>query len=295
MANILVMGSTGGIGKEVCEALADKKVAFRAAVTKIEKAKNIIAKGPNIEAAEVDINIPETVVKSLSGIKSVFLMTPPGQTGAALKLVDIFKNAGVRVVKLSGFGVEGEKLTKKNIDAFTFAEEHVFVEEALKRADVPTTIIRPSSFHSNILRDSNAIKERSTISNLQGTTKQNWVSNKDIGEAVAVILTSEGHQGKTYNLLGPDNITWDEVAKMISEIVGREIKYEQIDEQTLRQHIGFMPPTVIDGVVNLNNYMKNGGYDIENNTTETNDLEKLIGSKGRKLRDFIIENKFAFA
>lgn len=285
---ILVFGSTGSIGFEVAAALAKKNVPFRAAVHNVDKADKVKNLGKNIEVVQVDLYKPETVAKALQGIEKVFFMTPPGQTSAGNAVVDAMHKADTvkHIVKLSALGAE-EKGGK-----FVWAEQHRALEEYIIKYGIPITSLRPSSFHTNILADIPTIKSESTIYKALGNAKMNWISNKDIGEVAAKILTENGnHAGKIYNLTGPDTLSSEEMAKIMGTVIGKNIKYASITNDQLRQQVGsFLPPQAIDGFCNMYTYFADGGYN-----REFPELEKLLGRKGISLKEYVEENKQAFA
>jgi len=282
---ILVFGATGNIGYQVAVALAKKGTPFRAVVHKVEKADKIKSLGENIEVVEVDITKPETVDKALHGIGKVFLLTPPGYTQVKYQLIEAFERSKTvqHVVNLAALGAE------EHGGKFIWAEEHAGPEEEIKKRKFDLTSLRPSSFHSNILADAQIFKEKSSYFKINGKPV-NWVSNKDIGEVAALALTTPGHEGKIYNLTGPDTITWQEITDLLTEVLGRKITYVPITQDQLREQLkGHMPDQVIDGFVNVYTYFSNGGYN-----REYNDLEHVLGRMGTTFREFITENKAAF-
>jgi len=280
---ILVFGSTGTVGIEVSKALAKKGVAFRAVVHSIEKADSIKKLGNNIEIVQVNVWQPESISKALEGINKVFLMTPPGQTASGFGIVDTIKKAGIKnIVKLSALGSDDP--------AFAWGKEHLDIEEHAKKQGLTITSIRPSSFHSNTFQDVPTIKQ-GAVYKAYGNARLNLISNKDIGEVIAKALTETGHEGKTYTLTGPDTLDTNEYAKIISQVIGKEVKYIPINDQELRKQAANFLPTaeLVDGFSNMNTYFRNGGYD-----KHTNDVQNLLGHKGTTFQSFLEENKQAF-
>jgi len=113
------------------------------------------------------------------------------------------------------------------------------IEEALRQFDLPYTILRPNYFFQN----DTMLKEPLTRAGIYpmplGPTGISAVDVRDIAEAAAVVLTREGHAGKTYNLVGPNNLSGSAAASIWSELLGREIRYtgEDFDayEEQMRQ------------------------------------------------------------
>ncbi len=56
-------------------------------------------------------------------------------------------------------------------------------------------------------------------------------SRTDYAEAAAVVLTTDGHEGKAYELAG--DVAWShpELAQAIGEVVGREVVYQDLSPE----------------------------------------------------------------
>jgi len=276
-AKILVFGSTGSVGKEVCQALAAKNVPFRAAVRDLKKGEEIKKLGSHVELAELDVYNAASVEKALVGIEKVFLLTPPGQTSSAANFVEPFKKAGIKnVVKLSALGAEETDPTK-----FVWAAEHKGIEDLFAKNGISVTSLRPSGFHTNFLHDIDNAKNKGLIFK-PFNTPMNWVSNRDIAEVAAKALTEEGHEGKVYNLTGNDTFTTEEYAKVISEALGKEVKFVQISYDDLRKNMTFLDPASLNSFVNMMTYFEHGGY---NRTFP--DAKNILGREPRSLKDYI--------
>jgi len=285
--DILVLGATGNIGKEVCASLAKRNVGFRAGVHKIDKAESIKKLGNNIDVVEIDVNNPDSLDKALKGITKIFFMTPPGQTTSAGKAITAAcKRNGVKhIVKLSALGSE------ETGGKFIWAEEHTEIENLINKEGIPLTSIRPSSFFSNIFMDSSTIKSQSTVYKASGQTKLNMIDNKDIGECVAVCLTTPNHEGKIYNITGPDTMNFGDLCKILTEEWGRQINFVPINDDQLRDMAkNFLPGPAIEGFSNMWTYFRNGGYD-----RQYDDAKKLLGRELGHVRPYIRDIKPAFA
>jgi len=285
---ILVLGATGAVGSQVCVALANKNVAFRAAVHKIEKSESIKKLGSNIETVEVDIYNPESLVKALDGIENVFFLLPPGQTHVGHNMIPAMKNAGVKyVAKLSALGSDGGKCS------FILAREHADVEAELKKEGIPFTSLQPSSFCTNITQLSESIKKNSMISNgLNRDSKMNFIDPRDIGEIAAVCLENPTkYAGQAIEICGPDTITYDDITQMISEEVGRKISFIPMSDEEVRAQAkqwGFTD-VAIEAWADVFKNFRNGAYDYQSDAAE-----KVLGRKLGSVKKFIHDNREAF-
>jgi uncharacterized protein YbjT (DUF2867 family) len=278
MAKILVLGATGAIGGEVVKALAKKDVHFKAAVHNASKAEDLKKLSSKIEVVEVDLYNPTSLANALKGIESVFVLTPPGQTiQPSQNILTEAKKAHVKhIVKLSAYGIDDPK--------WFLGQEHLQVEKLFHDSEIPTTNLRPTSFMSNQFGSLQTIKEQGKIYAAFGDTKINFIAPSDIGEVAAVVLTTPGHGGKTYELTGPDNLSQAEVAKIFSELLGKEVQYVAIDDETLRKQAAtFLPPDAIDNFVGMIVRFRAGIYD----THYVPVVKNLIGRDAVSFRDWL--------
>jgi uncharacterized protein YbjT (DUF2867 family) len=285
MAHILVTGANGTTGTQCCKALAAKKIPFRVLVRSAAKADKLKALGSNIEIVEGDYYKPDTLVPAVKGIQKIFLVTPPGQTHSGKALVDAAAAAGVKhIVKLSALG-------SQDGDKFIWAKQHADLEDYITSKGIKVTSLRPSSFQNNLTMDAQTIKSQGVIYKALDDAKLNWISEVDIGEAAAVCLSTEGHEGQTYYLTGPDTLSPTELCKLISDVAGKPVNYVKISDQQLRdQAKNFLPnQEAIDAFSNMWAYFRSGGYD-----KSYPDLEKLLGRKGESVSQWLNQHAAVF-
>jgi len=279
---ILVLGSTGSIGSEVAKALNARGVDFKAAVHSLEKSEKL-KELPHAKPVVVDLYNPQTLATALEGVEKLFFLTPPGQTHVAQTIIDEIKKAGgvKHIVKLSALGCE-----EKDPQQFQLAHEHSQFEDLIKSNGFALTSLRPSSFFTNLLQEAHSIKETNSLGNYHNNTKMSWIAPADIGEVAAIALTQAGHEGKDYYLTGR-RLTMQEVADILSEVLGRKISAVPLDEKGLREKVSaFLPPAFVDPYVNMMDYFANGGYD-----KFFDDFEKVTGKKLAELKPWIQQNK----
>jgi uncharacterized protein YbjT (DUF2867 family) len=216
-APVLVTGALGNVGTEVVEELQATGVDVRAADIDEESVKERF--GNSVEAVYFDFSKPETYEPALSGVEKMFLMRPPKISDEKLYMfpaIDAAKRAGVKhVVFLSLIGIENAKFVP-----------HYKVEQHLEEVGLRTTFLRCSFFMQNLnTTHCREIKERDEIFIPVGEAKTSFIDVRDIGAVAAVALTEEGHAGKTYDLTGSEGLDYWEVAKIMSDELGRPITY----------------------------------------------------------------------
>lgn len=216
---VLVTGSTGNVGREVVRALLAKKVAVRAAGSAVDRVVALF--GSAVEAVALDFRNPETFAPAAAGCDAVFLLRPPPISDVKATLnafIDSAAAQGMRqVVFLSVAGAENNTLIP-----------HRGVEDHLQKAQVGWTLLRPGFFADN-LGDAYRpdIVEDDRIYVPAGAGKVAFIDARDIAAvAVEALLAPQVHRGKAYWLTGPEAVSFDEAARLLSQELQRAVRYQ---------------------------------------------------------------------
>ncbi|MFN3596596.1 MAG: SDR family oxidoreductase [Rubricoccaceae bacterium] len=216
MARILVTGPTGTVGFAVLRRLLDTGHAPVAALR--GDAERALPEGA--ERVRMDFTDPGSFGPALRGIEGVFLMRPPQIANVKATLVpfmDAAEAAGVRrVAFLSVLGAEKNPLLP-----------HRVVERRLERGALAWTHLRASYFMQNLAGMHAADIRAGHLSVPAGDGKTSFVDARDVGEAAAVVLTVPGHEHRAYDLTGPEALDYFEVARVLSEVLGRRVEYRR--------------------------------------------------------------------
>jgi uncharacterized protein YbjT (DUF2867 family) len=214
---VLVIGSSGQIGKKVVSNLEgdlDVDVDVRITSRRLEEVHRLSGEGKDI--VHLDLDDPRTFGAALAGVDRVFLLT--GYTVAMLAqsktLVDAASKAGVKhIVHLGVFG-------EWDCTGPAFAW-HQLVEAYIKTSGISWTFLHPNMFMENILT---LCLKGDTLTTYWNEYRTGWVAAADIALVAATAL-QEGpakHAGKEY-WLSSDVATGPELAKLLSELLGKEI------------------------------------------------------------------------
>jgi uncharacterized protein YbjT (DUF2867 family) len=283
---ILVTGSTGTVGSEVVKELRKRKAQVRALVRREDKGNGFPA---DVEVAVGDLLDPVAVKKALDGVDKLYLLNGvvPDELTQGLIAYDLAKRLKLQqVVYHSVFEVDRFK------DVPHFASK-LAIETALHQFDVPFTVLRPNYFFQNDERLRDPLTETGIYPMPLGMPGISAVDVRDIAEAAAIALTTEGHYGKTYNLIGPSVLSGPDAASIWSRLLQREIRYggEALDswEDQMRQSI---PPWMaFDMRMMFQGYLERGFVagdgDIEA-------LTELLGHPPRSYEDFARETALAW-
>ncbi|GHF68564.1 uncharacterized protein YbjT (DUF2867 family) [Amycolatopsis bartoniae] len=276
---ILVTGASGNVGRALVELLpGDVRAAYR------DPLKTARAAESGRQAVTLDLDVPETLAPALAGVDAVFLMgaTGPGQTAQELNLLRAARAVGARVVKLSVWRA-GERLTP-------IARLHQPVEAALAASGLPWTVLRPNFYLQNFLRQP-GIRAAGEFGFPLITAPVSFVDAEDVARVAAHVLTTDGHDGRTYDLTGPEALTYGDAAKVFSKVLGKPVRYVASPDAEARAAMlaRGIPAFHADLLIEVAQAYREGGAD-----TVTSTVPELTGRKASGLASFISRHRDVF-
>lgn len=214
---VLVTGATGTVGTSVVAELAARGAPVVAAVRSPDEPA---ARSLGVPLRLFSFDGSATGARAvLEGVDRVFLLRPPQIEDVAaflFPLIDACRAAGVRqVVFLSLQGVQFNRRTP-----------HHAVESYLRSTGTPSTMLRPNFFMQNLSGVHAAdIRDRDEVFVPAGRSVTAFIDARDIGRVAAHVLTEPGHVGKAYTLSGEQPLTYRAIARTLTEVLGRPIRY----------------------------------------------------------------------
>jgi uncharacterized protein YbjT (DUF2867 family) len=282
---ILITGASGTVGRAVLDEVRKTGKAFRA----MHRSGDDAGKAPvGVSTAIADFGSRDSLRAALNGVESVYLVCSPIPALVELEsnMIDACLEAGVTHVVLNSALGAGDY-------AKSFPSWHRRVEDKLKASGLRYTILRPNGFMQNIVAyQAPSIRAQGVFYAAMGQARTSYLDVRDIGAAVAKVLTAgSDHAGQTYELNGPEAVTYSELAERISRVAGRIVKYMDIPEAAQRESmLGLgMPEWQVNALVDLQQYYVNGqGGEV------TDVLPKLLVRPPIKLDQFLEEFKDQF-
>jgi uncharacterized protein YbjT (DUF2867 family) len=234
---ILVTGANGTVGSEVVNQLSSAipDANIRAGAHSIENIKKI-AKSDIVEPIQIDYDKPDTLEDALKDVDRVFLLTPFQSNMVELSsnfLKEIEKAGNIKhIVKLSVMGADSEP-------GIIGSRLHRQVEKMIEDAGIAFTFLRPNFFMQNFVTFlSQSIKEQGAFYLPAGDGKVSFVDVRDIAAVAVQVLTKNNdgrHNGKAYNITGPEAISYSDAARILSEQIHKKISYVDISEDDARK------------------------------------------------------------
>jgi uncharacterized protein YbjT (DUF2867 family) len=274
---ILVTGATGNVGQELVRALAGRGVPARAVARNPDRASMPAA----VDVAAADLAAPETVRPALAGIRTVFLLGGFASPG----LLQVVRDAGVEhVVLLTSRCVVGGRpdnaITRMWLDA----------EAAVRDAEIPWTLLRPSGFHANALRWLPQLEQGDVVRAPWPDVPIASIDPADIAAVAATVLTGTGHEGAAYAVSGPEALTPGRQVAELAGVLGRPLRYEPLSDHEARAQMeANTPAPIIDAFFR---FFTDGEYD---DSVVVGSVNAITGHQPRTFEQWAREHTREFA
>lgn len=260
--NILVIGGTGKTGKRIVKLLHNLGHHVRV--------------GSRKENPAFDWHHPEGWSASVEGMEAIYIsyqpdLAVPGALEAIEALVKVAKKSHVKkLVLLSG---KGER-------------EAQLCEQLVIHSGLDYTIVRANWFNQNF--SENFLVEgilKGHVALPFAEAKIPFVDANDIAEVAASALTEDKHNGKIYQLTGPEGLTFEEAVSLISKAGGREIQFTGI---SVKAYVAAMQQqNVPEDFIWLVEYLFTEVLGNPDNSEITNDIEKVLGRKPIHFKEYV--------
>ena len=271
---ILVTGATGNVASLLIPALREAGEQVRALVRDESKAEPL--KDLGVEVVIGDMEQPETLKRAVADVEKMALISPVGPTGAqqARNVIQAAKAVGSPyIVRLTAYGTSKSRIT----------QQHEEIEQELKQSGLAYTLIKPTFFMQNTMMAAQTVASHGAMYMPFKSGRLGMIDVRDVADVVLKVLTTEGHEGKTYILTGPASISFQDVATELSRAIGKEVAYVDVTLDAARESMlgmGF-PEWTVDGSLELFEGFSEGFAD-----TTTPYVELLSGHPARSFETF---------
>jgi uncharacterized protein YbjT (DUF2867 family) len=237
---IAITTPTGHVGSNVADAILEfgGDVSVKLLARRPEKLRDFAEKGAEVAVGSLDD--VAYLTKATEDADALFWVTPPSYGSDNLRAFQnrvgeaaataIRTNRIPRVVNLSSIGAQFP------LGVGPIGGLHD-VEYRLDDAAENITHLRPGFFFENLLWHLDSIKNKDTISlPLAGSQHYPMIATRDIGDVAAQRLLEDEWSGNiVQELHGPADLSFDEVAGILSKALGRKITYVRCEPQEMRQ------------------------------------------------------------
>lgn len=277
----VVTGALGNVGGAVIKALQAENVEIIAADIDVVKIRERY--GASVKAVYFDFEKPETFGEVLNNATGIFLMRPPhlGNPESLFPFLDAIQAKKVNLlVFLSLMGVEKNPVPP-----------HHKIEKAIEARNIPFAHVRPGFFMQNLSGvHAQEIREDNQIFVPAGRSMTSFIDADDIGLAIATLLVNASeYYNTTHTLTGPEALNYQQIASILTEVLGRTITYAK--PSLLRYRKTYiskrkLPKAYVNVTVMLYIMTRLGTA-----KAVTNEFELLTGKKPTTFREFARKNK----
>ncbi len=270
-----ITGAAGQLGSLVVDQLKSKTDAANL-VALVRSPEKI----DDIEVRAFDYSKPEGLAAALAGIDHLLLISGSeiGQRIAQHQnVITAAKEAGVKWIVYTS-------ILRADSSTISLAVEHLATEKALKESGIPFTLLRNGWYTENYTMSVPGALEAGALVGSAGEGKISSAARIDLAEAAAVVLTSENHQGKVYELAGDETFTLADLAAEISKQSGRDIPYQNLPEaeySKILKSVG-IPDQFADGLASWDISASKGDLYDDSKT-----LSQLIGRSTTPLSEVL--------
>ena len=283
---LLITGATGTVGSEVLRLLLSKGHALRA----MTRDRTRLPASAGFDVVQADYEDPDSLRRAVDGVETMLLVTAPPLATVShdTAMLDAARSAGVaRVVRLSAIGT-GEIVDDTKI----LGRWHAEAEQALRSSGLAWTLVRPSTFASNVRWWVEMINEGEPIPNPTGSGVQGIVDPRDVAAVAVEALLSPVHAGQTYTLTGPQLLSVPDQASRLERILGRQVRTidEPIEAARRRMRSAGMHESFVDLALTGSAWVRAG-----HNAIVTDDVPRILGRPATSFEAWVEDHRHAFA
>jgi NAD(P)H dehydrogenase (quinone) len=298
MSRIVITGASGNYGRS----LTDKLIALGRAGDLI-----LITRSPDKLAQRVeqgctvrygDFDKPETLPAALQGAERMLLISGT-RVGARViqhkAAIDAAVQAGIGHIAYTSFiGIDDPA------NPAEVSHDHSETERLIRASGMDWTMLRDAHYADAmiLMAGPGMVASGQWVSNA-GEGREAMVWREDCVDCALAVLTGAGHEGRIYDITGPDLQTFAEVAAIMAEVTGVALNYVSVDDAeqyAIFDAIGFPRRPVDDQSINgipwNSDDMVTFGQAIREGflAFRSDHVEQLTGRAARSVRKMIEAN-----
>ncbi|MFB7259893.1 SDR family oxidoreductase [Streptomyces nojiriensis] len=277
---IVVTGATGNIGRPLTQALAEAGQK----VTAVSRHPAPVPDG--VRHVVADLAEPAGLRPALAGADSLFLLLSGDLHSARAGPADIVSEAAAggvrRVVLLSTLGVATRPFGPTRIAMRT-------LEDTLRGSGMEWAILRPGGFASNALWWAESVRARQTVAAPFGDVGVPVIDPADIAAVAAACLLDDRHNGRVYELTGPEVITPRQQARAIAAALGSPVTFHELTRNEAKTAMTqSMPAELADDTLDIL------GSPTPAELRVSPDVQQVLDRAPRSFADWAARNAAAF-
>jgi uncharacterized protein YbjT (DUF2867 family) len=279
---VLVTGATGQIGREVVAQLRGTGCQIRA-LTRNPESANLPRE---VEIVRGDLAAADTLDAALKGVDAVFLVWVAPLAAAAGAVERIAAHAERVVLLTSPHNVPHPFFQQPN----AMRAVHAGLEQLVETSGLQWTFLRPHVFALNCVHWwAPQIRNGDGVRWFHGDAATAPIHERDIAAVAVRAICGDGHAGKEYVITGPESLTQREQVRIIGEVIGRPLRFEEVPHDAARQELLAMWPAAIADML-LDAYAAAVGRPSHVTTT----VADVTGTPARTFREWAVDHAAEF-
>jgi NAD(P)H dehydrogenase (quinone) len=288
--SIVITGASGQLGRLVADAILERAEPGDVVLLTRDPARlsEYARRGTQVRAA--DFMGPASLPAAFEGAEKVLIISASdiGVRVAGHKAaIDAAAAAGATSISYTS------GLNPSHSNPIIVAADHRETEEHLRLCGTGWTLLRNSIYAEVLAGEAGGALASGRYVTNAGDGRTSYVSRADCARAAAAVLTSDGHDGKTYDITGPEGLTAAEVAALFSELGGRPVEFVSITDEEhaagLVEHAG-LPEELARGYATFGEGARRGYCAAVSDT-----VERLTGRTPRSVREVLVDHPEALS
>jgi NAD(P)H dehydrogenase (quinone) len=284
--SLIVTGATGHLGRLVAEQLLERVAAEQLIlVTRTPEAlRECRARGAEVRYGDFDK--PASLRDAFAGGSRMLLISTDAIGRRVLQhraAINAAAEEGIDQVVFTSI-VNPVATNPSGRPAW----EPGLTEAMLHRSGLAWTMLRFGTFAELVLPPAATAVQNGRLITNNGDGRIVPISRRDCAEAAAIVLTTDGHIGETYEITGAEALSASDLVELYTDLSGKLVKVVQLSDAMLTEvlaGIGTPLPTVIS-LVAFGRAVRLGYLDVIDPT-----FERLTGHTPLSLRDVLIAHR----
>ena len=282
---ILVTGATGNLGKATINSLLNKGLsANNIAALVRDESKSAEFKSKGVQVRIGDYQNFENLKSAFKDVDKLLLISSSAEIAQRFEqhknVIDAARESGVNHIIYTSFDMKDLRQSIMAGDV----QYHAETSDYLKQIALPYTLMDNTLYADMIpvIGGKNILENGISIP--AGVGKVPFLPITEMAEALAVVLTTPGHENKEYVIAAENAFSFAEIADIISELTGTTIAYNQTEVMAYVAQLIQLGVSEDDAayLARFAGAIARGEFD-----TNKSDVKQLLGRATTSLPDFL--------
>jgi (4-alkanoyl-5-oxo-2,5-dihydrofuran-3-yl)methyl phosphate reductase len=274
---ILVTGASGNVGSQLVPRLLAAGQSVRVLVRDPTRVAHLASE---VERVIGDLDKAETLTDACDGVQAIYLISQAGQVGTVIQAA---QHAGVKHI------VRQSTLEAGFNPPLGPGRWHREAELTIERSGLAYTHLRPTMMMVNTLSWwAPNIRTKRVVFFPGGEGRLSPVDSRDIAAVAVAVLTQPGHEGRAYEVTGPQLLSFGDMVAIIAQTIAKDLRYIDVEESAAgEQMVKFgMQPDLVAGLLETMAGVRADKFAYV--------VPLLTGVAARTWDDWCLEHKAAF-